>query len=307
MSRTHALLAAAALLAAVSAPARAEEIDPPDLKDVAAIEALVRRVEVDGFKRFPAGALAVKPEGLRFDPDKASLEQDRAFYASWVKAYRAALGALVEHYSEKAAEEKILKSQELEKPVEKRVGPLLKEAQKQRKKSPLAAEIADLVGAVAPRYAEVLQAKDALPDAVLAAREKDVAKFLKRYDFGPKIATAAAVGTAVIEVKLAPDTFELVRRTMYGWKFTPLLDPQGAPVTLKDKRRVEFTGQVTQGEVREALRQVPGEFFVVRYAKMEKEKTVDLIRVTGAKLAYGTYYIIEHEDRLVVSREPAPR
>jgi len=120
------------------------------------------------------------------------------------------------------------------------------------------------------------------------------------------IASAEARGTAVIEVKLAPATWDIVQREVYSWKFTALRDEAGEPVVLGGMR-IEYAERLSQGQLREALQMLTNEYFTVRYTKFENEKVTDLIRVTGARLLFGTYYFIEHGERLVVVKEPAPR
>jgi hypothetical protein len=270
-------LIALALLASAAA-ARADE---PDLAKMADLEKLVRQVEADGFKRFPTESLRPRLPGekLVFQVQGNTVEKEKEFRKAWIAEY-AAIAKEAEEKAKAAAKEK---------------------------KSPEAKEAKLLLLAIAPRFQELraLEAKPAEKET-FDAREAALKKFLKRYDFGPKIAKASADGTAVINVQLAPDTYEVVRRAIYAWKFQPLKDPQGGEAKA-GKRRIEFTEQLSQGDVREALRQLQNEFFVVRYAKWEKEKETDLIRVTGAKLLLGTYYFIEHEDRLIVAREPAAK
>ncbi len=326
-----AVLAFVALAAGATAPAaRADDPPAPDLSRFADLERLAWQVERDGFGRFgpvetlgsaerPPALLAADVEKLAFDLDAATadpakaLEKEKAFLEAWRAAYRAATHALVEEATElaRSAGDVGAAEKDLEKPAETRYGPLLKAALKKQKKSKAAAEIALVLEAAAPRFAELEKlagagAAAADPAKVLKARETELKKFLKRYDFGPKIATATAVGTALVEVKLAPDTWELVRRHVTSWKFEPLIDPAtGKQVVLGGKMKVERTEQLQQNELREALRLLANELFVVRYAKIESDKETNFIRVTGAKLLFGTYYFIEMEDRLIVAREPA--
>jgi hypothetical protein len=267
------LLLAALLLAA--APAAADDAHPP-LAKFGELERLVQRVEQEGFKRFAFDPVrpGVPDDKLVFDPTGNTVEKEKAFRKAWLAAYD---------------------------PIGKDATDHAKSAAKEKKSK----DALKLLNAIAPRVLEVRGAL-AKPDEkeVFDAREAGIKKFLKRYDFGPKIAQSSADGTAVINVNLAPDTFKLVELTVYGWKFTPLKDAKGEDVKLGD-RRVEYAEAFSQSELREGLHMLANEWFTVRYMKVENEKQTDLIKVTGAKLLLGTYYFLEHKDRLVVAREPA--
>jgi hypothetical protein len=286
------------------APAAEKKDQAPDLGDVSALEALVLRVEKEGWKRVPLDKLApLPPHDLVFVAQGNTIDKEKAFRTAWIAAYKACGEDLLDRAAKLAADEKLAKEADLAGPPEKRLAFFVK---KFKGKGPTADEVKKTLDLAAPRILEVERlAKDAQEKATFDQREADLKKFLKRYNLGPQVATADAAGTAVINVKLAPATYDLVKRTVYGWKFTPLKDAQG-PVVLGGKR-IEYTDQLSQGDVREALRMLTNEYFTVRYAKWEQEKEVDVLRVTGAKLLFGTYYFIEHEDRIVVAREPAAK
>lgn len=250
------------------------------------MEALVQKVERDGFKRFTFERVEPKlpDESLAFRAQGNTIEKEKTFRTAWVSAMKM-----------------IAEAVEAE----------AKEAQKDKDKDKAALagkrDAAKLFAAVAPRLQEV-RALSARPveKETFDQREIVVKKFLKRYDFGPKIAKGEALGTAVINVSIAPSIWDVVKRTVYSWKFAPLKDKDGKEVTF-GKRRVEFTEQLNQSELREALKMLQNEVFIVRYARWENEKETDNIRVTGARLLLGTYYFIEHEDRLIVAREPGAK
>lgn len=105
------------------------------------------------------------------------------------------------------------------------------------------------------------------------------------------------------EVQLPPDTWRLVRSELDGWSYTPLLDPDGQQVIVRDLR-VEWGEQLRQGSVREALDQLHDrEFFTVRYAEVKDQTpTGEFARVTGARLSLGTYVLFQYKDRLLVFR-----
>ncbi len=279
----HSKLAAVAVIAVVAIVAAAARAvaDEFDISKIADLEALAQRVEQEGFKRLTfekVRPLAVDP-ALKFVPTGNTVEKEKAFRTAWIAAYDAVGKDLTE-----------------------RVKPLAKE-----KKDPGAKDALKLLALATPRLLELksLVAKPAEKET-FDARDLTLKKFLRRYDLGPKIAKASAEGTAAINVNLPPDTYEIVKRTVYAWKFQPLKDDKGAEVKVGGKR-LEFTEALSQSDVREALKMLTNEVFVVRYAKWEKEQETDLIRITGARLLLGTYYFLEHEDRLVVAREPGAR
>lgn len=257
---------------------RADELDMGKIAD---LEALVQRVEREGFKRFTFEKVkpGVPDPTLVFAVQGNTIDKEKEFRKAWIAAYDA-----------------------IGKELQEQVKPLAKD-----KKDPGARDALKLLGAATSRIQEVktFVAKPAEKET-FDARDREIKKFLKRYDFGPKIAKATADGTAIVNVNLPPDTYELVKRNVYAWKFQPLKDAQGADVKVGGKR-IEFTDALSQSDVREALKMLTNEYFVVRYAKWEKEKETELIRITGAKLLLGTYYFIEHEDRLVVAREPGAK
>lgn len=293
--------ALAAALALVPGATLADE--PPDLHEIADLEALVLRCEKDGWKRLPLEKLVPKPPALVFVATGNTIEKEKEFRTKWIAAYRAYAEDLIEQATALAKADGLAKEKDLALPPDKRISVLAKKL----KKTGAAAEIARTIEALAPRYLEVLKlAADPAEKATFELRDKETKKFLKRYDFGPKVATAEAAGTAILNVQLAPDTYDLVKRTVYGWKFTPLKDEKGAGVKLGDKR-IEYTDQLAQSDVREGLRMLGQEYFTVRYSRWEKERELDIMKITGAKLLFGTYYVIEHEDRIVVAREPAAK
>jgi hypothetical protein len=263
LSAVIAIPAAVVALALVRPVAAEEELN---LGKMADLEALVQRVEEQGFHRYSFAKLRPRlpVDTLVFQVKDNTIEKETAFRAAWATEYTSI-----------AEEVKAAKPDpRLRVPLELR----LREA------------------------SAVAKEKDA--KKVFDARQANVKKFLKRYDYGPKVAQAGSVGTAVINVAIAPEFYEVVRRTVYSWKFQPLKDEKGADVKY-GKRRIEYTEQLSQSELKEALKMLDNEWFAVRYAKMEKEQETDVIRITGAKLLLGTYYFLEHEDRLVVIREPA--
>lgn len=289
-----------ALVLVLSGAALAQDFE---LTNVAHLEALARRVEVEGFGRAELGGLEVPlPEGLVFDME-ATREKELAFRAAWIRAYRAVCDGAVDRATELVAED--LKPADREKEPARRVAAVGKALTAKAKKQREHALALATFTALLPRYEEVIGLADERPQAaqkVFEARDKAVKLFVDRYDVAPQIARARAVGSTVLQVELAPIAHERVRVEFEGWKLQELKDASGTQVSI-GSRKVFFTDEIKTTEVRDALARLEGEMFVVRYGKMENEQPVDVIRIAVAKLLYGRFYFIEREGQLVVVRE----
>jgi len=257
---------------------------------IADLEALALRVEKEGFRRALHEKLAPKaPADLVFPVTTCSIDEEKKFRTAWIAAYRAMADDLVEQITTIAKNASLLKAKELEGPPEKRFSLFLKKLGRQK-------ELSGTAQLMAPRYAEVLELeKNPAEKDTFEFRERELKKFLKRYDFGPTVATSEASGTAVIRVRLTPATYSAVKGAIDSWK--------GSPLGAFAGKELHYAAQISQGEVREALKSLTNEYFVVRYSKWEREKEVDALSVVGAKLLFGRYYFIDAGEKLIVARE----
>jgi hypothetical protein len=201
MRRIFTIVLAASLLAGAPAPAADE---PADFGKIATLEELAIRCEKEGWKRLPFEKLKAKPPAdLVFVATANTVEKEKEFRKKWIAAYKAFAEDLIEQATAVAKEEALAKEKDLALPPEKRVAVLAKKL----KKSGSATEIARTIEALVARYLEVVKlSAQPLEKETFDLRDRETKKFLKRYDYGPKMATADAAGTAIINVQLAPDT-----------------------------------------------------------------------------------------------------
>lgn len=283
-------------------PALAQQQDLP-LDDVAELERISRLLEAHGAESLSLEHLSPPlPDGLRFEVDGNTEERERAFHAAWLDAYQGICEAIIDQGGELCGDK--LRERDREKAHPKRLKAVLKALKKLARKDPAAAEAQALLRGMLATYEQVLLARQGEDvDALILQRRADADAFLKRYDFGPQIATAKRHGTAVIEVQLPPETWNLVRGELDSWRYTPLEDGEGNQVQLQGMN-VEWGEQLNQGMVREALdRLAKLEYFTVRYAEVKNElPTGEFARVTGARLTLGTYYFFQYGDRFMVFR-----
>ncbi len=289
------------VLVVAALPAPAQDFE---LTNVANLEALARRVEIEGFGRAELGGLELAlPEGLVFDLE-ATREKELAFRAAWIGAYRTVCDGAVERATGMVAED--LKPRDLEKEPSKRVAAVGKALTTKARTGKEYALALGTFTAILPRYEEVLGLAGERREAaekVFAARDRAVKLFLDRYDIAPQIARARAVGSTVLHVEMAPIAHERARQEFEGWKLRELMDGSGQQAVV-GSRKIYFTDEIKTAEVRDALARLEGEMLIVRYGKIENEQPVDVIRIAVATLLFGRYYFIEREDRIVVVREP---
>jgi hypothetical protein len=288
-------------IALMVSSASAQQQDLP-LDDFAELERISRLLEVQGAKSMTLEHVAPGLPELTFVTDQTSVEREKAFRRQWLEAYEAICVGVIDAATEACGD--ALKDREREKEPRRRIKPVLKKLKKLARKDPVAAEAKALLEAVLPTFERVLVAqRDDDEGRIFERRTQETDAFLKRYDFGPKIATATRRGTAVIEVQLPPETWALVKGELDSWRYTPLLDAEGEQVQLRGKS-VEWGEQLMQGQVREALQRLDDqEFFTVRYAEVKNElPTGEFARVTGARLTLGAYLFFQYGDRFMVFR-----
>jgi hypothetical protein len=272
------------------------------LDDLGLLDRLSRDVARASGSELPLDHLPGAFGGLRFDVTGNTVDKEKAFRQRWLDAVRASCVAAIETATAVAGEE--LKAKDRAKGHPQRVRPLVAALKKKARKEPPALHCLQVIEALVPRLQEAW-AEGVDVAALFAAREEQTQRLLKRYDFGAKIAKAYATGTAVVEVQLPPETYALVKRELDTWHYAPLM-AGGAQVTV-GSMKVEYGDRLTQGNVREGLQMLtPVEYFTLRYACMENQRETEFVRITGAKLLIGTFYFVQHGERLLVLREPEP-
>ena len=266
-----------------------------------AIERVSRALEVHALKALSFEHVTPPLPELKFVTDQNTVDKEQAFREAYFTAYEALAQSVLDAATEACGD--ALKARDRAKQPRKRIKPVLKALNKLAKKDPRAAEAAAQLQRAAMTWRRVLVAAETDATKLFDARGKATGRFIKRYDFGPNVATAKRWGTNVIEVELSPTTWSLVKGELENWHYTPLTDEAGEQITLRDKQ-VEWGEQLKQGHVREAIKLLlDQEFFTVRYAEVKDETpTGEFARVTCAKLLFGTYVFFQYGERIMVFR-----
>lgn len=307
-------------------PKPASDEDPNDL---ASLEALALKVELEGHAEghrlrddlaFEKIGDLPRPKDLRFPSVKSSLEQEAEFTKKYYEHYGAAFEAAGKRARELAQEVGAFKD-----PVKGDDGVLFAKmflkkypTPKRPKKGDAAKLERDLatneVRALALRLlerwervrenAKRLQGK-AL-EKELEARQEKARAFLKRYDFGPRIAKTRLDGSANLHVDLSKDTYDLVKKNLGVLRAAPLTDAKGTPLRWRDKPLHGAT-KVLLFDLKNALEDLSEhEYYVVQYAERDGDEEKGLMRLTGARLLLGTYHVLDAPDRVIVY-VPEPR
>jgi hypothetical protein len=329
------LVAFAAALFAVAGARGQEKKDEPKKDeapagenplDLASLETLVLKVEtegtVDGARLRDDLSIAFlkelpKPQGLVF-PFPNDMKAETAFTQKYYEQYAQVFDAAAKRARDVAKENGVFKDA-----VKGDDGVLFLKAYLKKfgvarapktKKDAATNEVRALLIRMYDRYEKVrerqktFQDRKAL-DKELAARVEGGKEFLKRYDFGPQVAKQHQDGASKLCFDLTKDVYELVKRNLGMLNAHPLQDGQGKDMKWRGKPLMgALASKLTIGDGNKSLEKYLGddEYFQIQYAENERGDPYErleekaLVRVTGAKLLLGKYFVVEAYDRVVV-------
>ena len=300
-----------------------------DPNDLASLEKLVLRVELEGRvdgkrlredlspKRIADLGELPRPKELRFPSVKSSIDAEAEFTKKYYEQYNTVyddvgakvrdLGRGLKLLDEKADDPLAFAKAFLKKfPAPKR---LKKGDAAKLEKDRATNDVRAIEARLLERWDAVRAGKklDGKPlEKELHAREEKARAFLKRYEYGKGIATTRLDGSANLHVDLAKDVYELVKKNLQILQAQPLKDEAGKPLEWRGKP-VHGATKIFLLDLKNALEELSAhEYYVVQYSQRDGDEEKGLMRLTGARLLFGTYHVLEAPDRVVVY-VPEPR